>query len=153
MKSIYTSTKVIELGSCAFRQWRASHSHCRFLHGYRLSAKIWISGELDDKNWVFDFGGFKEIKANLEQVFDHKTVVAIDDPHLDEFKRLATRGILELCVLSDVGVEKFAEYVYKVIQNHINEDENYKNRNCKVVQVEVFEHEKNSAIYREVNTK
>lgn len=30
--SMYQSTKVIELGSCAFRQWRAEHSHCKYIH-------------------------------------------------------------------------------------------------------------------------
>ena len=68
----YQSTKIIELGSCAFRQWRATHSHCRFLHGYQLKAKLWFSGSsLDEKNWIVDFGGLKELKAKLQQVFDN----------------------------------------------------------------------------------
>ena len=60
----YQSTKIIELGSCAFRQWRAD-SHCKFIHGYRLVAKFWFECEkLDERNWVVDFGGLKELKQS-----------------------------------------------------------------------------------------
>ena len=60
---MFQSTKVLELGSCAFRQPRASHSHCRFVHGYKLSAKFWFEAkELDENNWVVDFGGLKDFK-------------------------------------------------------------------------------------------
>ena len=79
--SNYQSTKVIELGSCAFRQWRASHSHCKFLHGYQLKTKLWFgASSLDDRNWCVDFGGLKELKSKLQHVFDHTTTVAADDP-------------------------------------------------------------------------
>ena len=62
----YVSTKVIELGSCAFRQWRADHSHCHYLHGYQLKAKYWFGcKELDNKNWAVDFGGLKDLKEGL----------------------------------------------------------------------------------------
>ena len=58
----FNSTKIIELGSCAFRQPRAK-SHCRFIHGYRLVAKFWFScNELDENNWVVDFGSLKGLK-------------------------------------------------------------------------------------------
>ena len=55
----FTSTKIIELGSCAFRQPKAE-SHCRFIHGYRLTAKFWFgANQLDKNNWVVDFGSLK----------------------------------------------------------------------------------------------
>jgi len=74
---LYQSTKILELGSCAFRQWRADHSHCHYVHGYRLVAKFWFSAkELDNKNWVVDFGGLKELKSLLEKQFDHTLCVA-----------------------------------------------------------------------------
>mgnify|MGYP003653978941 CR=1 FL=1 len=65
----YVSTKIIPMGSTAFRQWRAD-SHCKLIHGYRLQCKLWFTAdELDDKNWVFDFGGCREIiqKENLSE--------------------------------------------------------------------------------------
>ena len=48
----YVSTKIIPMGSTAFRQWRAD-SHCKLIHGYRLQCKLWFTAdELDDKNWI-----------------------------------------------------------------------------------------------------
>jgi 6-pyruvoyltetrahydropterin/6-carboxytetrahydropterin synthase len=148
MKSnaVFQSTKVIELGSCAFRQWRASHSHCRFLHGYQLKAKLWFSGSsLDDKNWVVDFGGLKELKAELNSVFDHTTTVAADDPELDTFKSLHDKGIIQLYILKDgVGIERAAQVVFNIAQKHVN---SITNGRCWVDKVEVFEHEDNSATF------
>ena len=58
--------------SCAFRQWRAEHSHCKLIHGYSLGFKvIFECDELDERNWVMDFGGLKKFKNWLEDMFDH----------------------------------------------------------------------------------
>ena len=41
--AVWRSTKTYghEEGlSCCFRQWRATHSHCRLLHGYALSFRL-----------------------------------------------------------------------------------------------------------------
>jgi 6-pyruvoyltetrahydropterin/6-carboxytetrahydropterin synthase len=143
----YQSTKIIELGSCAFRQWRANHSHCKFLHGYQLKAKLWFgASSLDDKNWCVDFGGLKELKSKLQHVFDHTTTVAADDPELATFEELDRKGIIQLRVLDrGVGVERVAEIVYSIAQSHID---SLTNGRCWVDAVEVFEHEENSAIYR-----
>lgn len=146
MKPVFQSTKVIELGSCAFRQWRASHSHCKFLHGYQLIAKLWFSGSsLDDKNWVVDFGGLKELKAELNSMYDHTTTVAADDPELGTFKQLHDKGIIQLYIMKDgVGIERAAENVFNVADRHVRK---ITNNRCWVDKVEVFEHEDNSATY------
>lgn len=146
MTTEFQSTKLIELGSCAFRQWRASHSHCRFLHGYQLKAKIWFSGSsLDDKNWCVDFGGLKELKAKLQHVFDHTTTVAADDPEMATFQELDRKGIIQLRVLDKgVGVERVAEMVHSIANSHVKA---LTNGRCWVDKVEVFEHEENSAFY------
>lgn len=143
--SRYSSTKIIELGSCAFRQPNAD-SHCKFLHGYRLIAKFWFGcDELDDKNWVVDFGGLKELKKNLEQQFDHTTVISSADKHLDSFKKLNEQGVIDLRIMDGVGIEKFAEFCFNTADKYIN---GITFGRCWVNQVEVFEHEKNSAIYK-----
>lgn len=144
--SKYQSTKVIELGSCAFRQWRATHSHCRFLHGYQLKTKLWFgASSLDDKNWCVDFGGLKELKAKLQHVFDHTTTVAADDPELETFKDLDKRGIIQLRILDrGVGVERVAETVFSIADNYIK---SLTSNRCWVDKVEVFEHEENSATF------
>lgn len=142
----YQSTKLIELGSCAFRQWRATHSHCRFLHGYQLKAKLWFGGSsLDDKNWIVDFGGLKELKSKLQNVFDHTTTVAADDPELATFQELDKKGIIQLRVMDKgVGVERVAETVFNIANEYIKA---LTSGRCWVEQVEVFEHEENSAKY------
>jgi 6-pyruvoyltetrahydropterin/6-carboxytetrahydropterin synthase len=142
----YQSTKIIELGSCAFRQWRATHSHCRFLHGYQLKAKLWFGcSSLDDKNWCVDFGGLKELKAKLQHVFDHTTTVAADDPELATFEELERRGIIQLRVLEKgVGIERVAEVVHSIANSYIK---SLTNGRCWVDRVEAFEHEENSATF------
>jgi 6-pyruvoyltetrahydropterin/6-carboxytetrahydropterin synthase len=146
MKSQYESTKVIELGSCAFRQWRATHSHCRFIHGYQLIAKFWFGGShLDDKQWLVDFGGLKDLKAKLNYVFDHTTCVAGDDPELETFKELERKGLIQLRVFDQgVGIERTAKVVFDIAQQYIG---SLTNGRCWVEKVEVFEHEDNSATY------
>jgi 6-pyruvoyltetrahydropterin/6-carboxytetrahydropterin synthase len=144
--SNYQSTKIIELGSCAFRQWRATHSHCRFLHGYQLKAKIWFgASSLDDKNWCVDFGGLKELKAKLQNIFDHTTTVAADDPELETFKELDKKGILQLRIQEKgVGIERAAETVFNIADSYIK---SLTSGRCWVDRVEVFEHEENSATF------
>lgn len=142
----YQSTKVIELGSCAFRQWRAEHSHCRYIHGYQLIAKFWFGGsELDERNWLVDFGGLKTLKAKLQNIFDHTTCVAADDPELETFKELDRKGVIQLRIFEKgVGIERTAEVVFNVAQEFIT---SITQGRCWVEKVEVFEHEDNSATY------
>ena len=140
----YESTKIIELGSCAFRQWRAD-SHCKFIHGYRLVAKFWFKcNHLDERNWVVDFGGLKELKQVLEKQFDHTFCVSADDPQLELFKHLHSVGACDLRIMpKGVGIERTAEWCFDVADAHIRGIT--KNR-CWVDRVEVWEHDKNSAI-------
>ena len=144
--SKYQSTKIVELGSCAFRQWRATHSHCQYLHGYQLKAKLWFGcNDLDNKNWCVDFGGLKELKQQLQDLFDHTTTVAADDPELETFKQLDDSGIIQLRIFEGgVGIERVAEAVYQLANDFILF---HTDQRCWVDKVEVFEHEDNSATY------
>jgi len=140
----FQSTKIVELGSCAFRQPRAE-SHCRYLHGYRLKAKFWFEArELDDNNWVVDFGGLKDLKLILKKQFDHTTCIASSDPHVETFKQLSVNGVCDLRLMQDVGIEKFAEWCYFTANKYVA---GKTDNRCKCTKVEVFEHENNSAIY------
>jgi len=142
--SVYTSSKQIELGSTAFRQWRASHSHCKFLHGYQLKAKFTFGcNSLDDKNWCVDFGGLDDLKHTLRNQFDHTTVVAGDDPELETFKDLNQKGIIQLRIMPEgVGVERYAEWVFRTADTFIQE---VTDGRCFVVNVTVTEHDDNWA--------
>ena len=143
----YTSIKVFDGYSTAFRQWRATHSHCQYIHGYALKFKVWFKGELDEKNWVCDFGCFKRngIKEELANQFDHTTVVAADDPHMEIFKKMDKAGLIQLRVMEHVGCERFAEWVYNLINDKMQKETG---RRVSVLKVESFEGgTNNSAIY------
>ena len=141
----FTSTKILELGSCAFRQpW--ADSHCRFLHGYRLTAKFWFgTNQLDDNHWVVDFGSLGPLKKKLKTQFDHTTCIAADDPALSVFEQLQKAEACDLRVMPyGTGIERVAEYCYNIANDIIREQTEGR---CWVDKVEVFEHENNSAIY------
>ena len=134
---IYQSSKTYahSVGlSCCFRQWRAE-SHCNKLHGYTLKVEVVFEDELDERNWVQDFGDLKALKDWLTHNFDHKTLVAVDDPEFDTFQQLAVKGIIDVRFVPAVGCEKFAEQIFKWLDE----------RDYMVKSVQVWEHEANSA--------
>ena len=141
---MYSVTKTIPHSaglSVCFRQHRAS-SHCRFLHGYALQVEITYESEtLDVYNWVIDFGGFKELLGEIRHVFDHKTVVAMDDPHLPVLRELSDLGVCNLVVTKDVSCECFAKLIWGMAVAQMLPEE------VNVVKVTVREHGGNSASY------
>jgi 6-pyruvoyltetrahydropterin/6-carboxytetrahydropterin synthase len=105
-----------------------------------------FAGEkLDEKNWIVDFGGLKELKGWLKTMFDHTYLVAKDDPELDTFIDLAKKDLVDLRVVDAVGCERFAELVFDKAQDIVQQI--YGNR-CWVESVTVREHESNSATCR-----
>ena len=157
--------------SCCFRQWKSTHSHCSLLHGYSIGIKLVFESEtLDDRNWVMDFGGLKAFKEWSEWMFDHTTIIASDDPHLDKFLSLAELGlndrggILNLRIVTGVGCEKVAELAYNKMQQIVQTFQRGESWTCtdtgrsytarypvgqgvRLKSAEVFEHAGNSAIY------
>ena len=151
--SKFQSTKLFDGFSCVFRQWKAEGTHCRFLHGYGVSFRVWFEGELDERNWVWDFGGMKRAKGNIDgmnpkawmdYMFDHTTIVATDDPGIGGFRTMNELGIIQLRELEAVGAEQFAKYIYDKLNNFVQEETNGR---VSVVRVEFMEHNKNTAIY------
>ena len=133
--------------SAVFRQPNADHSHCHLLHGYSLAFKFTFGcEELDNKNWAVDFGGLKPLKAWLEDHFDHKLALDMNDPHLEKFKELEKLDLAEIRMFDGVGAEMFAKHAFEFADKLIREKTD--NR-CYVVEVECAEHGANSAIYRE----
>lgn len=156
----YKSTKLIDGFSTCFRQWKAKGTHCSLLHGYAISFNVTFEGELDDRNWVVDFGFLKRSKTKMhaqragvaglvpdewfKHMFDHTVVLAADDPNLNDFEVLDDDGVLELRVLPQVGCEMFAKYVYDELNKFLYVETEDRVR-C--ISVECFEHAKNSAVY------
>ena len=145
----YYSTKTYghNIGlACVFRQPNADHSHCHLLHGYSLAFRFTFGcDKLDNKNWAVDFGSLKPLKKWLEDHFDHKTAVDINDPHLDKLKELEKHDLAEIVEFDGVGAEMFAKHAFDFADKLIREQTD--NR-CYVVEVECMEHGANSAIYR-----
>jgi 6-pyruvoyltetrahydropterin/6-carboxytetrahydropterin synthase len=150
----FRSTKVFDGYSTCFRQWRAEGTHCKFLHGYGVSFKVWFEGELDERNWVWDFGGMKRAKGTIDgmnpkewmdYMFDHTTIVAEDDPNINLFKAMDESNIIQLRILPAVGAEQFSNYLWVKLNNFIQEETDGRVR---VIQVEFKEHEKNTAFYK-----
>ena len=151
----YRSTKIFDGFSCCFRQWKAETTHCRFLHGYGVSFRVTFEGELDHRNWVWDFGGMKRAKtlidgkqpkAWMDWMFDHTVIMAKDDPEIHSFKVLDHNGVIQLREVEATGAEKFAEFIFHKLNNFVKDETNDR---VKVAQVEFMEHGKNTAIYYE----
>jgi len=150
----FKSTKLFDGYSACFRQWKAEDTHCKFLHGYAVSFRVWFEGELDERNWVWDFGGMKRAKGTIDgmnpkvwmdYMLDHTTIVAEDDPYLPLFMQMHESGIIQLRIIPSVGAERFAEYFYNKLNNFVQLETEGR---VKVTQVEFREHEKNTAIYK-----
>ena len=149
----HQSSKVFDGFSTVFRQWKAEETHCKYLHGYGVSFKVWFEGELDEKNWVWDFGGMKRAKTKIDDMspkewmdymFDHTVIVAEDDPFVESFQSMGVHGAAQVRVIPAVGAEKFAEFVFNKLNDFVKTETD--NR-VKVLRVEFMEHGKNSAIY------
>ncbi|MGB0454145.1 MAG: 6-carboxytetrahydropterin synthase [Bacteriovoracaceae bacterium] len=142
--AIYYSTKSFKGFPCTHRQWKAE-GHCRFVHGYSREFNFTFAcKEFSKEMWVVDFGGLKEIKAWLDEMFDHTFLSSEDDPYLDEFRRLDELGVLKLKVLPNCGMEGTAKYVYDVVNPKIA---TMSEGRAWIHKLEVRENEKNSAIY------
>lgn len=162
---MFQSTKIIDGFSTCFRQWRAEDTHCKFLHGYSIKFEVIFQGELDDRNWVMDFGFTKRSQQTIfynnlfhgkplqthltvdewfKRMFDHTVVIASDDPEIELFHQLSKQKVIELRLLPDVGCEKFAKLVFEELSEFVLKETNGR---VEVVSVRCYEHEKNSSIY------
>ena len=149
----FQSTKVFDGFSTVFRQWRADGTHCQKLHGYGVSFKLWFEGDLDERNWVWDFGGMKRAKGTIDgmspkdwmdYMFDHTFIVAEDDPFRDSFLKMDEAGVAQVRIVPATGAERFAQFVYDKVGPFIETETEGR---VKVIKVEFREHGKNSAIY------
>jgi 6-pyruvoyltetrahydropterin/6-carboxytetrahydropterin synthase len=151
----FQSSKVFDGFSTVFRQWKAEDTHCRFLHGYGISFKVYFEGELDHRNWVWDFGGMKRAKNKIDgkspkewmdYMFDHTVVIAEDDPGIKGFETMDKLGVIQLRIIPATGAEKFAEYIYGNINEFVKAETDNRVR---VTKVKFMEHGKNAAYYSE----
>lgn len=125
----------------------------RFLHGYGVSFQIWFQGDLDERNWVWDFGGMKRAEGKIDgmspkewmdHMFDHTFIVAEDDPFVESFQRMDEAGVAQVRVVPATGAERFAEFIYNKVNPFVVAETDGR---VKIAKVEFKEHGKNSAIY------
>ena len=96
-----------------------------------------------------DFGDLKWVKKWLEDQWDHRMLIASDDPLLPEWERLHAVDGINLNVM-DVGkgygpgIEASCKFVFDNINPKIKE---LTNNRVWIDNVEIYEHEFNSAIY------
>ena len=149
----FQSTKIFDGFSTVFRQWKAETTHCKYLHGYGVSFKLYFEGDLDERNWVWDFGGMKRAKGQIDNMspkqwfdymFDHTFIVAEDDPYLQSFQKMDEAGVAQIRVVPATGAEKFAEYIYNKVNPFIEKETDGR---VSIIKVEFREHNKNNAIY------
>ena len=151
----FQSSKVFDGFSTVFRQWKAETTHCRFVHGYGISFKVYFEGDLDERNWVWDFGGMKRAKTQIDgkspkewmdYMFDHTLIVAEDDPFIKAFQQMEEAGVAQVRIIPATGAEKFAEYIYNKFNKFVDTETEGRVR---VTKVKFMEHGKNAACYVE----
>ena len=151
----FQSSKVFDGFSTVFRQWKAETTHCRFVHGYGISFKVYFEGDLDERNWVWDFGGMKRAKTQIDgkspkewmdYMFDHTLIVAEDDPFIKAFQQMDDAVVAQVRVIPATGAEKFAEYIYNKLNKFVDTETEGRVR---VTKVKFMEHGKNADCYVE----
>jgi len=159
----YQSTKIFDNYSVALRQWKAAHSHCQLLHGYALEFKVIfesvekdIDKQLDEMNWIMDYGGFKSTDAQptpgnglkdwMNDMWDHTTLIEKDDPQLETFQYMEELGLCKLKVMDAMGAESCAKLVFDHFSERLALTGGGR---VKVFSVECWEAKRNSSIYTE----
>ena len=151
----FQSSKIFDGFSTVFRQHNAGSTHCRFVHGYGVSFKVYFEGGLDDRNWVWDFGGMKRAKTQIDgmspkeyfdYMFDHTMIIAEDDPFKAAFIEMGEAGAAQVRIIPATGAEKFAEFIFSKVNPFVLEETGGRVR---VTKVKFMEHGKNAAYYVE----
>jgi 6-pyruvoyltetrahydropterin/6-carboxytetrahydropterin synthase len=131
--------------SCVFRQWRA-HSHCKYLHGYAISVELTFEAStLDARNWVIDFGSLKPVKEFLGEMYDHKMLLAVDDPMWDELHHLGLHalGVADVRVVKATGCEAIACEIQTFVNGWLTSTQHA--NDVRLAKVAVKEHPGNAA--------
>lgn len=132
----YSTKEYKQIGPVAYRQWRAD-SHCNLIHGYALSFRFFFEADtLDARNWVMDYGGLRPLKGLLEDWFDHRLLVAEDDPELEFFREIEKRGLAKLTIVERTGCEGLADWLIRYVNECFLKDYGEAGRvTCRKVEV------------------
>lgn len=116
------------------------------LHGYALAFTFKFGcGTLDENGWVMDFGALKPIKEWLQETFDHKLLVAKDDPHHSLLTNYVGGVVANVITVNATGCEAFAKKAHNYVHSWLVLEGHGPRVYCK--SVTVSEHGANSATY------
>ena len=149
---VYYVKKYIDGFSACFRQWNASHSHCKFLHGYAIAFRLHCkSYTLDKNNWVLDFSWLKNNEILIDEkniyewlhyMFDHTVILSDDDPEIELFRIMEKKNIIQLRIIPNLSCEGIGKFILNNIAKLI---EKYSNGRVKLYRLDVIENNKNTA--------
>lgn len=154
---MFYSTKKLGPISTCHRNWHAERNtnrdsrKCALIHGYSRYIEFAFQGDLDEFSWVYDFGDCGVIKQWLADNWDHKVLIAGNDPQLDEIVRMHDLNIIHATIIPTdergwgPGIEGSCMWVYDVINPLIVEKTNGR---VSINSVRIWEHEQNTAIYQ-----
>lgn len=127
-----------------FSHRQPKHSgHCRFVHGHNVTFEFTFAAkELDENGFVVDFGKLKFLKDYLYKMFDHTFLIPLDDPEMKIWEDLYSKNLIDLRIVPDVSAEGLSIFILEKANEILNTQTN--NR-VSVVEVTVWEDEKNSA--------
>jgi 6-pyruvoyl-tetrahydropterin synthase len=99
---------------CCHRSW-ANDGKRFFLDGYERTFEVeFTCAETEpDTGVVLDSGSLREIRAALRYQFDHTTLIGGNDPQRDLFELLAERGVIDLRIMYNTGMEGSAAWVFE----------------------------------------
>lgn len=118
--------------------------HCAYIHGHNWSISLTFSAkELDRNGFIVDFGKLKYIKQWIEENLDHRCLLNIDDPCVNDFKY---SDYFNLFLVPDCSCEGLATFLFQIFNLLVYNKEHGR---VKVIKVTVFEDSKNSATYSE----
>lgn len=127
----------------AHRQWR-HEGHCSGIHGENWTITLVVGClALDERGFVIDFGGMKEIRDWLHNNFDHTLLLDEDDPALPMLQKIQEHThIAKIVVLPSASAEGIGRYVLQNVDAMIRF---MTGNRCYLVKVVVNEDEKNTA--------
>lgn len=79
----------------------------------------------------------------MEHTFDHKTLVATDDPLLPQMRAMEEAGLVQLVVLPHVSCEAFAAHIFAWVRDWLREEK--LGSRIRLAEVHVREHGANAA--------
>jgi hypothetical protein len=109
--------KIFDGLPCCHRSW-ANPGKRFFLHGCERTFDVeFACAETEPGTGVVvDGGAVGEIRTALRYQFDHTTLIAGDDPQRDLFELLAERGVVDLRIMENTGMEGSAVWVFDTVE-------------------------------------